>query len=70
MTSSLCTPSRGGQGTGPGPRAPGTGLVSPPCPLHFECERYQPAEHCEYRSGELTYAQAEEEADSRGGFPR
>lgn len=32
------------------------------CPLHFECERYLSAEACEYRSGLMTYEEAEAEA--------
>lgn len=32
------------------------------CPLHDECERYLPEEACEYRSGRMTYAEAEAEA--------
>lgn len=35
------------------------------CPLHFECERYLPASACEYRSGEVTHAEAEAEAEDR-----
>ena len=33
------------------------------CPLHSECERYLPARACEYRSGHITYAEAEAQAE-------
>ncbi len=33
-----------------------------PCPLHSECELYLRAEACDYRSGRMTYAEAEAEA--------
>lgn len=40
-----------------------------PCPQHADCERYLPATACEYRSGAITYAEAENRADTAGGAP-
>ncbi len=37
------------------------------CPLHFECERYLRAEVCDYRSGRMTYEEAETEAYNQSG---
>lgn len=33
-----------------------------PCPLHSDCEAYLDAEACEYRSGRMTEAEAEDRA--------
>jgi hypothetical protein len=33
-----------------------------PCPMHSECELYLPAAACPYRSGELTYDEADDAA--------
>lgn len=50
--------------------AKGVGWRMKPCPLHHECEFHQDAAACEYRSGEITYEQADTLAGERGGFPR
>lgn len=34
-----------------------------PCPLHSECELYLAASACPYRSGEISYEQAEAQAE-------
>ncbi len=38
-----------------------------PCPLHDDCERYLTADECDYRSGRLTYTEAEDAADRQAG---
>jgi hypothetical protein len=33
------------------------------CPMHSDCEKYLPQSACPYRSGQMTYEQAENAAD-------
>jgi len=33
-----------------------------PCPMHSDCELYLSVEACEYRSGLITYEEAEDRA--------
>jgi len=57
----ICVP-----GQCPGPDCPGRD----DCPLHHECDRYLPAGECDYRSGRISFARAEELADTIAGSPR
>ena len=41
----------------------GCAPAPPACPLHSECELYLPIAACEFRNGELDYADAEGGAD-------
>lgn len=43
-------------------------LKEEPCPLHSECERYLPASECPYRSGKMTFAEAENAASDQSGL--
>lgn len=37
--------------------------LQPSCPRHASCEDYLPREECDYRSGRISYEEAEREAE-------